>query len=78
NQNQSQEQRQMIEFQVIVDTVKDELTGKQLNELKAILQDNKIEKKNEKIAEKLLSFGANVASGILGNILSNPQIFGLF
>lgn len=78
NQNQSQEQRQMIEIQFIINTIKDELTGKQLNELKSIMQDSKIEKKNEKIAEKLISFGSNVASGILGNILSNPQILGLF
>jgi len=78
NQNQSQEQRQMIEIQFIINTLKDELTGKQLNELKLIMQDTKIEKKNEKIAEKLISFGSSVASGILGNILSNPQILGLF
>jgi hypothetical protein len=77
NQNQSQEQKQMIEIKLIIDIIKDELTGKQLNELKSIIQDNKIEKKNEKIAEKLISFGSNVASGILGNILSNPQLLGL-
>ncbi|MEA4937628.1 MAG: hypothetical protein VB102_13475 [Paludibacter sp.] len=77
NQNQSQEQIQMIELKLIVDIIKDELTGKQLNELKSIIQDTKIEKKNEKIAEKFISFGSNVASGILGNILSNPQLYGL-
>lgn len=77
NQSQSQEQRQIIEIQFIINAIKEELTGKQLNELKSIIQDGKIENKNEKIAEKLISFGSNVASGILGNILSNPQILGL-
>lgn len=77
NQNQSQEQKQMIEIKFIIDIIKNELTGKQLNELKSIIQDTKIEKKNERITEKLISFGSNVASGILGNILSNPQLLGL-
>ncbi len=77
NQNQSQEQKQMIEIKFIIDIIKNELTGKQLNELKSIIQDAKIEKKNERITEKLISFGSNVASGILGNILSNPQLLGL-
>jgi len=34
----------------------------------------KIKNKNEKIAEKILSFASNVASAILGNILSNPLL----
>lgn len=77
NQNQSQVQMQLMELNFIISIIREELTGKQLNELKTIIQDTKIEKKNEKIAEKLLSFGSNLASNILGNILSNPQLYGL-
>ena len=56
--------------------IKDELTGSQFKELESIIHDTEIKNKNEKIAEKILSFGSNVASGILGNILSNPLLIG--
>lgn len=76
NQSQSQQQKQSLEFKMIIDIIKDELTGSQFKELESIIHDTEIKNKNEKIAEKILSFGSNVASGILGNILSNPLLIG--
>lgn len=79
NQTQSQEQsqKQTIEIEVIINALKDELTGKQLKELDSIIKEPESSDKGKKVIEKILSFGSNVAAGILGNILTNPQIIGL-
>jgi hypothetical protein len=79
NQNQSQEQiqKQSVKFELIVEILKENLTGKQIKELDSIIKQPESSEKATKLTEKLLSFGSNVAAGILGNILSNPQITGL-
>ena len=79
NQTQSQEQsqKQTVDIEVIINALKDELTGKQLKELNSIIKESESSDKSKKVVEKILSFGSNVAAGILGNILTNPQIIGL-
>ena len=79
NQTQSQEQtqKQTIDIEVIINALKDELTGKQLKELDSIIKEPESSDKGKKVVEKILSFGLNVTAGILGNILTNPQIVGL-
>jgi len=52
------------------------LDTRPVGELESIIHVTKIKNKNEKIAEKILSFASNVASAILGNILSNPLLNG--
>lgn len=76
-QNQEQSQKQTIEIEVIIEAVKEDLTGKQIKELDSIIKESDSPEKSKKLTEKLLSFGSNVTTGILGNILSNPQIIGL-
>lgn len=76
NQSQIQEQNQSIIVKLIFNALKEDLTGKQVKELESILSDPKISDKRPLLTEKLLSFGSNVVTGILGNILSNPQIMG--
>ena len=73
----SQTQEQSINFDIIIQTIKDELTGRQLKELKEIVeteQDEEIKKKSVK--EKIISFGHELAPNILANIITNPNIWG--
>jgi hypothetical protein len=76
NQTQEQKQKQSIEIELIVNAIKEELTGKQFKELESIIREPESSSKIKKIVDKLLSFGSDVAAGILGNILANPQIIG--
>ena len=77
-QNQSQEQK--ILHEIFIEAIKDGLTGIQQKELRAILEEHKddVEKAKPKLVNKILSFGKDVASNILANILINPNLIGLF
>lgn len=80
NQSQEQSQEQKILQEIFIEAIKDDLTGKQQKELRAILDEHKddVEKAKPKLVNKMLSFGKDVASNILANILTNPNIMGLF
>lgn len=68
NQNQSQIQKQNID--VLLSTIKEELKEKDYAEIEAILKsrESSLNKKN-KIIEKLMSFGENVAASIIASVL---------
>ncbi len=77
NQTQDQHQSQKIVFDIFIESIKDEITGKQLKELKAIINEEKEpEKAKKKILDKLSSFGIGICSNILTNIISNPIVWG--
>lgn len=72
-QTQSQEQYQAID--IFIDAIKDEITGRQLKELKQIIAEEKeVEKVKPKILEKMKSFGIDVLSNIVANVVTNPNI----
>lgn len=74
SQNQSQEQSQVSEF--FIDLIKDEITGKQLKEVKEILQsETDSEKVKQSLLKKIGTFSGNVAASIVANILTNPSIW---
>jgi hypothetical protein len=52
------------------------LTGSQLKEIKQVVDETKgdLEKAKPKIINKLKSFGENIASNIIANIITNPTI----
>jgi hypothetical protein len=80
NQNQSQKQKQEQTQEQILDifleSIKDELTGKQYKEIQQIREDEPdIEKAKPKILHKLKEFGINVCASILANIVTNPAIW---
>jgi hypothetical protein len=77
-QNQSQEQKQVVTF--FIDSIKDEISGKQLKELQEIAKSEPDpEKAKPKIIDHIKSFGVDVCSNILANIMTNPAIWtGLF
>lgn len=80
NINQSQSQSQNIVVNAFIKAINEELAEEQALELKSILDEHKgdIEKAKPKLKEKLLSFGGDVLSGIITNILTNPNLIGLF
>lgn len=74
NINQSQTQNQ--EINIFIDAISDELTGKQYKELKSIAQEeSNPDTSKQKIVEKLRSFGGDVLSNIVANIITNPSIW---
>lgn len=76
NNSQSQNQEQSMIVQQFLDAFRDELTGRQLKELKSVIAeaDNDLHKAKPKIMDKLMEFGGNVASNILATILTNTAI----
>lgn len=73
--NQNQTTNVNISLELFIDAIKDELKGGQVKELKAILDsDEEPEKKKRNFFDKLKSFGTDVASNILANVLTNPQV----
>lgn len=79
NVNQNQSQQQTIAFEIFVEAIKDELTGKQQKEIKEIItnEPNPIQVKT-KLIDKIKSFGSDVTSNIIANIITNPAIWGNF
>ena len=76
SQFQSQEQSMAVEL--FIEAIKDDLTGRQIKELKSVVAeaDNDLQKARPSIIAKLKEFGADVASNIVANILTNPMIWG--
>lgn len=78
--NQSNQQQQStnvsINLEFILDILKGELRSSEIEELKEILEDDVEPKQKKKnFIEKIKSFGSDVASNILANILTNPQVY---
>ncbi len=75
--SQMQLQSQTLSIEILIDALKSELTGKQFEEIKAIMLNNNydIEKKRTNVVEKLKSFGENVLAGILTTLITNAPIW---
>ena len=69
NQTQSQQQSQSLDL--FIDIIKDELTGKQYKEIKEIVETepNPTQAKT-KLVDKIKSFGVDVTSNIISNIIT--------
>ena len=76
--SQSQSQEQSLAVELFIEAVKDDLTGRQIKELKFVVTeaDNDLQKARPGIIAKLKEFGADVASNIVANLLTNPMIWG--
>ena len=77
NINLTQNQNQTVNINLLIGALEDELTVSQLREVNEIMNsgEQKSEKK-KKLIDKLKSFGSDVASNVLANILTNPNIWG--
>ena len=67
-------------IQLFVYTIKDDLTGRQIKELKEIVaeEDSDLQKARPKLLSKLKEFGVDVISNIITNVLTNPTIWERF
>lgn len=76
--SQTQSQQQTLAVELFLEAIKDDLTGRQIKELKTVVAEagNDLQKARPGIIEKLKSFGADVASNIVANLLTNPAIWG--
>lgn len=74
---QSQSQQQGIE--ILIKALGDQLSVSQLKEIKQVVEEAKgdLEKAKPKLIDKIKSFGGNVASNILANLITNPTIWAL-
>jgi hypothetical protein len=74
--HQNQSTNISIQLDFLVEILKDELKGGQLKELKGILESSdEPEEKTKRFINKIKSFGSDVASNILANLLTNPQVY---
>lgn len=75
--SQSQNQEQSIAVNIFLEAIKDDLTGRQIKELKEVIakSGSDKEKARDGIIAKLKSFGSDVASNIFANIITNPLIW---
>jgi hypothetical protein len=75
--SQTQYQQQSVAVELFLEAIKDDLTGRQIKELKTVVADadNDLQKARPIIIEKLKSFGTDVASNIVANLLTNPTIW---
>lgn len=73
---QSQSQNQDISINVFIEALKEELTGSQLKEIINLSKNSSIETAKSTIIAKLKSFGGDVLSNIVANIITNPTILG--
>ena len=76
--SQTQSQEQSLAVELFIEAIKDDLTGRQIKELKAVVEeaDNDLQKARPGILAKLKEFGVDVTSNIIANILTNPIIWG--
>jgi hypothetical protein len=80
NITNNQTNSQHIILNIFLEAIKDEITGKDLKALQQIVKDNEgePEKAKSKILEKLKSFGSDVLTNIVANIITNPNIYSVF
>lgn len=77
-QSQSQSQTQVID--IILETIKSGLTDRQREEIKEIIEKYKNEPQNAKsvVFERIKSFGYDIASNVLANVITNPNVWNKF
>lgn len=77
SQSQEQLQQQFQSAEIFLEAIKDDLTGRQIKELKQIVEEEEgdLAKAKPKLLDKLRSFGLSVTSNIIANIITNPSVW---
>lgn len=75
--NLTQNQTTTVKLSVIIKSVQEGLNPDQFKELQDIISSDALagEEKKKTIIEKLKSFGGDIVSNILANILTNPNLY---
>lgn len=79
NQSQEQSQTQNVFLEVFVEALHEELSMKQIRELKVIVEDEQksAEEKKASILGRIKEFGKDTLASIVANVLTNPTIWGM-
>lgn len=76
NQEQHQSQKQNVIVEILLESVKDELTGRQRKEILEIAKKSETPEEARKgIFEKIKEFGSDVSANIVANIVTNPDVW---
>ena len=76
SQNQEQRQHQDVIINILLDAIKDELTGRQRKEILEIAKKSETPEEARKgIFEKIKEFGSDVSANIVANIVTNPDVW---
>lgn len=76
NVSQTQQQSQTIAIDIFLEAIKDEIPGKYFKEIKVIANEEKDPvKAKSRILDKVKSFGEDVLSNIVSNIITDPTIW---
>lgn len=76
SQNQEQSQHQDVIVNILLDAIKDELTGRQRKEILEIAKNCETpEEARKSIYDKIKEFGGDVSANIVANILTNPSVW---
>lgn len=74
--NQTQSTTINISLSIITDAIKGELRTSEIDQLKEIIESSEEPtEKKKKFFEKIKSFGSDVSSNILANIITNPKVY---
>ena len=76
NNTQNQTQSQSVLIEMFVDALHEELSRKQIREVKEIAENTNLthEEKKSSILNKIKDFGIDTLSNIVANVLTNPAI----
>lgn len=78
-QQQAQTQEQILVAKIFLESIKDEIKGKEFKEIKEIIETEKdTEKAKQKIRDKIKTWGESVVTNIVANILTNPALWSCF
>ena len=74
--SQNQQNTQTVNLNIIIEELRKELNGNQLEEIQSILDsEDSSENKKKSIVSKLKDFGINTLSNIVAGIITNPAIY---
>ena len=74
--SQNQQNTQTINLSIIIEELRKELNGNQLEEIQSILDsEDSTEEKKKSIGSKLKDFGVNTLSNIVAGIITNPAVY---
>ena len=75
NQHNNQTTTVSLDLNIFLNIIKGELRNSEIEELKEILEaDMEPKEKKKTFMDKIKSFGSDVASNILANLLTNPKV----
>lgn len=78
SQNQKQSQHQDFIVNILLDAIKDELTGRQQKEIFEIAKNSDTpEEARIGILDKIKEFGEDVSANIVANLLTNPSVWSI-